>query len=256
MAPEQARGKPVDQRADVWAFGAVLYEMLAGKSAFSGDDVSDMLVSVIRDEPDWSALPEGTPAGARQALRLCLQKDPRRRVRDISAIRLAIDGALELDDRSALVPAAVSPAQRAPIWRRATRWAIAPLLASLATGIAVYGLRSAPSPGVSRFVIATPPDAPVQGLLNSSVAISRDGARVVYRTSRGTATTATNSVLYVHEVGTLDVKLLPGTEGASAPFFSPDGEWIAYVDGPNRSARACQCPRRAIHNRVPAGRPN
>jgi serine/threonine protein kinase len=86
MAPEQAKGKSVDRRADVWAFGAVLYEMLAGKKAFAGDDISDTLVSVLRDEPDWAALPASVPASARQAMRVCLQKNPKRTVSRSSPI--------------------------------------------------------------------------------------------------------------------------------------------------------------------------
>ena len=85
MSPEQARGKAVDRRADIWAFGAVLFEMLTGKRAFAGDDISDTLVSVLRNDPDWSALPADTPAGVVQALHVCMRKDPKQRVRDIAA---------------------------------------------------------------------------------------------------------------------------------------------------------------------------
>jgi serine/threonine-protein kinase len=99
MAPEQAKGKAVDRRADVWAFGAVLYEMLTGKKAFAGDDISETLVSVLRDDPDWAALSADVPAPMRQVLRVCLQKDPKRRVRDLSAVRLALDGAFEAPAR-------------------------------------------------------------------------------------------------------------------------------------------------------------
>ncbi|OFW30000.1 MAG: hypothetical protein A3H97_22150 [Acidobacteria bacterium RIFCSPLOWO2_02_FULL_65_29] len=113
MAPEQAKGKPVDKRADIWAFGAVLYEMMAGKRAFTGDDVSDTLVSVLRDDPDWSALPPDTPASTRQTLRVCLQKDAKRRVGDISAVKLALEGAFETPatprDTAALATASPRP---------------------------------------------------------------------------------------------------------------------------------------------------
>ncbi|MBY0497533.1 MAG: serine/threonine protein kinase [Cyanobacteria bacterium] len=95
MAPEQAKGKAVDRRADIWAFGTVLFEMLTGKRAFAGDDISDTFVSVLRDEPDWSALPVDTPPGAVQAVHVCLRKDPKQRVRDISAVRLLMDGTFD-----------------------------------------------------------------------------------------------------------------------------------------------------------------
>jgi eukaryotic-like serine/threonine-protein kinase len=95
MSPEQAKGRPIDRRADVWAIGAVLYEMLTGRRAFAGDDLSDTLVSVLRDDPNWTALPADTPASVRQTLRVCLQKDPKQRVRDMSAVRLALAGAFE-----------------------------------------------------------------------------------------------------------------------------------------------------------------
>ena len=112
----------------MWAFGAVLYEMLAGKRAFNGDDISDTLVSVLRDEPDWAALPADLPASARQVLRVCLQKDPKRRVRDMSAIRLALDGAFDAPTVHADVIPAAPPARRA-LWRQALPWvagAVAP----------------------------------------------------------------------------------------------------------------------------------
>ena len=95
MSPEQAKGRTVDRRSDVWAFGAVLYEMLAGRRAFVGNDVSDTLVSVFRDDPDWAALPDDMPSRVLQAVQVCLQKDPKQRVRDISAVRLAMEGAFE-----------------------------------------------------------------------------------------------------------------------------------------------------------------
>ncbi len=95
MAPEQARGKTVDKRADIWAFGCVLFEMLTGKRAFPGEDVTDTIVSVLSKEPEWSALPSPTSASVRSLLRRCLDKDPKQRLRDIGEARLALDGAFE-----------------------------------------------------------------------------------------------------------------------------------------------------------------
>ncbi len=115
MSPEQAKGKPVDRRADVWAFGVVLYEMLAGKQAFGGEDVSDTLVSVFRDEPNWSSLPDDTPSRIHQALRVCLQKDAKQRVRDVSAIRLAMEGAFE---SAAATTDSSGPVADPALWQR------------------------------------------------------------------------------------------------------------------------------------------
>jgi serine/threonine protein kinase len=137
MAPEQAKGKSVDRRVDVWAFGAVLYEMLAGHKAFAGDDIADTLVSVLRDEPDWAALPADVPARARQVLRMCLQKDPKQRVRDVSAIRLALDGAFDMP--ASLTAVTAAPATRRTRWQQALPWAAtgALLVGGLAAGVGV-----------------------------------------------------------------------------------------------------------------------
>ena len=105
MSPEQVRGKPVDKRSDIWAFGGVLYEMLTGKRAFDGDDVSDTLANVLKHEPDWGALPATTPANIRRVLRRCLEKDPRRRIHDIADARLDLD---EKDVADAAVPMAAA----------------------------------------------------------------------------------------------------------------------------------------------------
>ena len=195
MAPEQAKGKSVDRRADVWAFGAVLYEMLAGKRAFAGDDVSDTLVSVLRDEPDWAALPADVPASARQVLRVCLQKDPKKRVRDISAIRLALDGAFDAPAQQVAATPAV-PAPRRALWRQALPWAAgAFVVGGVAAGTGVWVRPAAPA-RVARFAITTPADLPLQiSPQTSIVAISPDGSRVVYRINNGPPS-ATNGVLY------------------------------------------------------------
>ena len=131
MSPEQAKGKHVDKRTDVWAFGAVLYEMLTGKRAFAGEDVSDTLAYVLTKEPEWESLPANTTAALRQVLRLCLTKDPKRRVRDVADVRLAIDGAFETTAEVVSQPASSRPS-----------WAIAAALA----------LAASPSPA-SRFGI-------------------------------------------------------------------------------------------------------
>ena len=107
MSPEQAKGRAVDRRADVWAFGAVLYEMLSGTRAFEGDDISDTLANVLKTEPDWSRLPATVPARVRQVIRACLQKDAKQRLGDMQDVRLALEGAFE-------TPASGAPAEQAP----------------------------------------------------------------------------------------------------------------------------------------------
>src|ERR1700688_2584644 len=98
MSPEQAKGRPADRRSDVWAFGCVLYEMLAGQRAFEGEDVSDTLAAILRGEPNWTALPVTTPASIRKVLRRCLEKDRKRRLADISDARVEIDDAFAAPD--------------------------------------------------------------------------------------------------------------------------------------------------------------
>src|SRR6185436_2883809 len=135
MSPEQAKGRVADKRSDVWAFGCVLYEMLTGKRAFDGEDVSETMAAVIRADPDWSRLPASTPPHVRTLLRRCLQKDPRKRLPDIGAARLELD-----DDQ---VEAAASPAPAVvarPWWRRALPAVTSALIAGVVAGFLVWSL--------------------------------------------------------------------------------------------------------------------
>ncbi|PYR76272.1 MAG: hypothetical protein DMF87_18570, partial [Acidobacteria bacterium] len=127
MSPEQARGKAVDKRADIWAFGCVLYEMLTGRRAFEGEDVTVVMASIIKSDPEWKALPGGTPAGVRLALQRCLQKDPTRRFRDMGDVRLALEGAFD-------APVAAHAARPG---RERVAWSLAALTTLLAIGAAV-----------------------------------------------------------------------------------------------------------------------
>ena len=223
MSPEQARGRTVDKRADIWAFGCVLYEMLTGRRAFEGDDVSDTLAAVLRADPDWTALPAKTPTPIRRLLRRCLEKDRKRRLDSAADARLEIDDALT-------IPAADASPAVAP--RRVMPVAIASVLVTaVVVAVAMWVLmRPAPLPArVERFVIPTPADASAISNFGSAVAMSPDGSRVVYRTlPRGAADVATDAVLYLRDRGQLEPTLLRGTEGATGPVFSPDGEWIAF----------------------------
>jgi serine/threonine-protein kinase len=225
MAPEQARGKAVDKRADIWAFGVLLYEMLTGRRAFDGEDTSDILAAVLRQDIDWAALPASTPSAVRRLLRRCIEKDPRRR---LSAIG---DARLELDDTEMPV-AASRPAP--PVRLGLTRW-FWPALAGGALIVAAAALlRPAPrpAPAAGHFTIALPDSAPlvtleVPGVNEGPVAVAPDGRQLVYVAADGRSTR-----LYARAMADLTPRALPGTEGARLPFFSPDGQWVGFfADG-------------------------
>lgn len=226
MSPEQARGKRVDRRADIWAFGCVVYEMLTGQCTFTGETTSDALAAVIRAEPDWTAIPAGTPQPIRELLRHCLQKDPKQRLQAIGDARLAIEETLSAAPQEA---AAVSPVGTVapPIWRRSVPWAAGVLLA-IAVGIAVWELRPRPeAPRVVRFSFGAPSgDSLVLRLGAMPLAISGDGTDVVFLARRSGA-----SQLYLRRTNRLESLPLKGTDDADQPFFSPDGQWIGFFAG-------------------------
>ena len=161
MAPEQAKGKVVDKRADVWAFGAVLYEMLTGQKPFVGDDVSDTLALVLKFEPEWDALPSDTPARIRQLIQTCLQKDPKRRVHDVADVRLAMEGAFET---TVSQPSLAVTALNLQIWQRPVPLTVAAVGLMAITGLAVWSA-SRPEPiaalDLMQFVISPPQSAPL-----------------------------------------------------------------------------------------------
>ena len=154
MSPEQAKGKPVDKRADVWAFGAVLYEMLSGEKPFAGDDVSDTLAMVLMKDVDWSALPADTPASIRQLLKRCLEREPKQRIRDIGDVRLAMEGAFETTEGASSEPIA----QQLQVWQRSSAVAVIVLTAATITGVGVWSVMRQPdTPAeIVRFAIAAP----------------------------------------------------------------------------------------------------
>jgi len=214
MAPEQARGRPVDKRADIWAFGALLYEMLTGRQLFAGETVSDVLAGVLKSDVDLGALPKGTPPAIRQLLRRCLERDPKRRLRDIGEARIA----LESTDAAEPVPA---PARR---FRRAAIVALALVLAA-AGFLAGWWLR--PSPGVMRKVDIS--DKQLKADANFAPVLSPNGERILYFTQDG---------LRVRELDQAEARTLAGTEGARRAFWSPDGREIGFFadDGLHRVA--------------------
>jgi Tol biopolymer transport system component len=215
MSPEQAKGKRVDRRSDVWAFGALVYELLTAQRAFPGEDVSDTLAAVLRGEPDFAKLPKQTPATLRRVLELCLTRDLDRRVHDIADVRLAMDGAF--DPAPASAPA---PSQTPRLWAVAA-------LASLATGLLVWGLagrRSPPAREVVRLTALLPSAGSLARLGRPVFAVSPDGRRLAYATAEG---------VYLRSMDELDAQLLPGTEQRrlQALFFSADGASIGFQEG-------------------------
>jgi len=224
MSPEQAKGRTADTRSDVWAFGCVLYEMLAGRRPFDGADVSEVLALVITKEPDWGALPVSTPSSLRRLLRRCLEKDLRRRLRDIG------DALLELDD--AKTPEATAEGTAAVhLQRRGRRWlqrlAAAAVLAAACgvTASVAWRLKPASPSSVTRFRLPLPSDQQFTGMLARTVAFSPDGSHLAY---------VANNRVYVRSMAGNDASPVAGTDDVTVRSrvsfaWSPDGKSLAYV---------------------------
>ncbi|HXV60281.1 MAG TPA: protein kinase [Vicinamibacteria bacterium] len=239
MSPEQAKGKRVDKRTDIFAFGAVLYEMLTGKKAFPGEDVSETLAAVIRAEPEWSQLPR-MPASVRVLLRRCLDKDAKRRLRDIGEARVVLEGA---DVETAETPATSHRAVYA--------WAVSALALGLVLGALAMKSSTAsvdPTPGpVVRFDIRVP-ESP-NGHLPTLLAMTPDERSLVFARGSGEA-----QQLFVRSLDEEAFTPIPGTEGGAQPFLSPDGEWLGFhADGRLKKVRlsggptAVLCELRSVH---------
>jgi serine/threonine-protein kinase len=226
MSPEQARGKALDKRCDLWGFGAVLFEMLAGARAFRGEDVTDTIASVIAKEPDWDRLPADTPAAIRRLLRRCLAKDRSRRLSD------AGDALLEIDEALIPSPAEASVAPRSAAARSARVWLVAGGL-GIALGATIALLwrapwQSAPPTQLQRLSADSGADGSLAISLGDSVSISPDGTVVAFVAQQGVAG---RPQLYVRLLNQLRATALAGTEDASSPFFAPDGKWIGFFAG-------------------------
>jgi serine/threonine-protein kinase len=228
MSPEQAKGRLLDKRSDVWAFGCVFYEMLTAKRAFDGEDVTDTIAAIVRGAPDWNVLPADVPEQIRLLLRRCLEKDRRARVSDLGVARF-----LMTETFAAAAPLSPTPPQRAhPRSRRrvVARTVIGVLAILGLLGLAVMaGTRLVPRTVLQpvRFAIVPPPAQPlsIQGT-SRDIAISPDGSRIVYRAGVGAP-----QQLVVRAINELDAKPVAGAQTIVEPFVSADGRWIGFFAG-------------------------
>jgi serine/threonine-protein kinase len=234
MSPEQARGKPVDKRTDIWAFGCVLYEMLTGRRAFGGESVADTLGVVIHTDPAWGALPTGVPLPITELLRRCFKKDPRERLRDVGEARIDIDELLRAPRSTA---AASMPSTSSVRWRAIG----AATAAGMVVGAVMVGmwrsgqeeLPERPSFGpLTRSSVELPSEAPLAlgsqsaaiGIDPNIVALSPDGRHLAYVSASPSV-----AMVYLRDVGGSSVGPVAGTEGAIHAFFSPDSSWLGFL---------------------------
>jgi serine/threonine protein kinase/dipeptidyl aminopeptidase/acylaminoacyl peptidase len=236
MSPEQARGKALDRSCDIWAFGCVLFEMLSGKRAFDGGDITETIAAVVRAEPDWSQLPADTPDGIRRLLRRCLQKDGRRRLADIR------DARLEIDDSSresvAISSGGRSPSRERLIWSAA----LVLLIGISAAAMLSRGNVTAPLSEM-RVEITTPPTTDLV-----SLAISPDGEKLVF-----VASSDGRPKLWLRSIVTGSSRPLIGTDGASFPFWSPDSRSIGFFVNDTVSRIDIDGGSRRVLARAPVG---
>ncbi len=230
MAPEQAKGRAVDKRADIWAFGIVLFEMLTGRQLFGGETASETIAEVLKQEIDFTALPAALPAGVERLLRRCLERDPQRRLRDIGEARIALEQALAPGEGAGATAPPARP-EAVAAWRRALPWTVAAVLAAavVVLAIAIRSPTRTPPPATTVLAMDFPAGLALllddRGLYGQTgrIAISRDGRRVAF-----VAGANDEAMLYLRNLDSAGVVPIAGTTGASSPFFSPDGRWIGF----------------------------
>jgi serine/threonine-protein kinase len=227
MSPEQAKGRGVDRRADIWAFGAVLYELLSGRRVFGGDDTAETLAAVLQQEVDWSALPASTPAPLRHLIERCLERNPRQRLRDIGEARILLSN-----------PGSLAPAFSNDVVPMSARkqgialWLLAATAVSgiAATGFLYLGQRKLQPKEIVRLALVLP-DGQALFTNRSMMAISPDGRQIVFAKPSG---------LHLRRISESEARIIPGTEGLfnlTEPAFSPDGRQIAFHTGGDRTLK-------------------
>ncbi len=229
MAPEQAKGRTVDRRADIWAFGVVLYEMLSGRRLFDGDDVPETIAALLRQPIEWSALPAATPATLRHLLVRCLERDPRKRLRDIGEARIALESpSLTLVGDGGLheFPGAAAKPRR-PLWKRVAPLAALAVIAASIAALAAWYLKPTPTARVVRFEYPLSAGLTFAPLSRPFMNVSPDGTQIAYLYG-------TPRRLYVRRISELAAHEVPGTDNLGdmfAPAFSPDGRMLAFWSG-------------------------
>jgi serine/threonine-protein kinase len=225
MSPEQARGRPVDKRTDIWAFGCVLFEMLTGRCAFMGEDVSDTLASVLKGEPNWTLFPADVPPVVRALVRKCLNKARAHRLADISTVLFVLDGSIDLAAPG--VSGVVRSDARSPAWHHAARLLIALILGGVLTGAVAWFTTRPSAPHLSRLMVTPSPISAIAvSGINRDLAIAPDGTHIVYVGTGGTQ-------MFVRAMDRLEPAPLTGLGNNPVvdPFFSPDGSWIGFFNG-------------------------
>jgi serine/threonine-protein kinase len=217
MSPEQARGKAVDRRADVWAFGCVLFEMLTGQRAFEDEDVSLTLSKVLRVDPAFDALPAAVPARVTQALKVCLQKDPRQRASDIHDVRLALEGAFETRATETASQAVLPPA---PLWRRALPSVVSAAAMAVLLAAVAWAVWPSPARPVIRSAYRPPEGVSLEAEFRDAMAVAPDGAFVVYKSGDTFRIRSRDSL----QERAIQVE----TPNFVGPYVSPDGQSLAY----------------------------
>jgi hypothetical protein len=217
MSPEQVKGENADTRSDVWAFGCVLYEMLTARPVFPGRSVSEVVAAVLRDDPDWDALPAGTPAPVSRLLRRCLRRDPRARLQHIGDARLEL-----MESEETPAPDASRARRSVTRWRTGALAAVAAII-GLAGALFWRSPPSGPRPPAARLSLELPAGLRLASGFSAPFAIAPAGSPVVIEAVEGAVRR-----LYVRDLADPSLRAMAGTEGASQPFFSADGVWVGF----------------------------